>query len=274
MELTNYPSKYWHCSILKKGSKQRPSVINDLTLEKLYDEIIEPWYQNRRFTITGTIINSQEDIDEIRIVQTDEQKDYFEHEHNVKMIASNVVDMITDPRMLPFSKGKDYTNEILFKKGGKIKNTKVEDGKKIFVVHGRDEQIKETVARFIEKLELEAVILHEQPSGGKTIIEKFEKYSDVQFAVILLTPDDFGGSKENTKAISNRARQNVIFELGFFIGKYGRDRVCALVKDKIEYPSDYTGVIYIGIDSKGAWKMELAKEMKQAGLEVDLNKVI
>lgn len=160
------------------------------------------------------------------------------------------------------------TNSIITTKGNNSSS------KKIFVVHGHDEQIKESVARFVERLGLEAIILHEKPNGGKTIIEKFEKYSDVSFTIVLLTPDDFGGSKLKPKIVNDRARQNVIFELGFFIGKYSRNRVCALLKDKIEYPSDYSGVIYINIDSSGAWKFKLAKEMKQAGLDIDLNKVI
>lgn len=274
MEISDYPEKYWHCSITLNEKGARPSVINDATLKYIYDEVIEPWHQKRPFTITGTIVQSPSDIKSIRIVHTEEPKEHFAKIHDSKMRASGIADMATDRRLLPFGKGKDYTNEFLFKSAIKIKNDSVIDYNKVFIVHGHDEQIKESVARFIEKLGLEAIILHEQPNGGKTIIEKFEKYSDVSFAIVLLTPDDFGGSKLKPKIINDRARQNVIFELGFFIGKYGRHRVCALLKDKIEYPSDYSGVIYISVDSSSAWKLQLAKEMKQAGLEIDLNKVM
>jgi len=100
---------------------------------------------------------------------------------------------------------------------------------KVFVVHGHDEMMKQSIARAIEKLGLEAIILHEKPNQGKTIIEKFTEYSNVGFAVVLLSPDDscLSGTKKSQNA-RYRARQNVIFELGFFIGKLGREKVLAL----------------------------------------------
>lgn len=101
--------------------------------------------------------------------------------------------------------------------------------RRVFLVHGRDEATKEAAARFLEKLQLEPVILHEQPNNGRTIIEKFTDYSNVGFAVILLTGDDRGGLKDEPfEKQKPRARQNVLFELGFFVGKLTRTRVCAL----------------------------------------------
>ena len=147
-------------------------------------------------------------------------------------------------------------------------------GRAIFIVHGHDEGAKQATARFIGQLELKPIILHEQPNGGRTIIEKFEDYSDVGFAVVLLTPDDKGYPKDSPGAVENRARQNVILELGYFLGKLGRGNVCALYKSGVVIPSDYSGVLYIEMDNKGAWRMELAKEIKHAGIEVDLNKTV
>ena len=115
---------------------------------------------------------------------------------------------------------------------------------KIFVIHGHDESARETVARFLDKLELEPIILHEQPNKGRTIIEKFEDYADVGFAVVLLTPDDVGAVKDREADLRPRARQNVVFEFGYFIGKLGRERVCALVKGDIERPSDSDVILY------------------------------
>ena len=116
---------------------------------------------------------------------------------------------------------------------------------KVFVIHGHDEAAREMVATFLEKRDLEPVILHEQPNKGRTIIEKFEDYADVCFVVALPTPDDVGASAKAAKDQGKpapRARQNVIFELGFFIGKLGREKVCTLVKGDIETLSDYNGV--------------------------------
>ena len=108
-------------------------------------------------------------------------------------------------------------------------NAPILNSRKVFIVHGHDNEAKERVARFLEKLGLEPIILHEKASSGRTIIEKFETYSgDIAFAVVLLTPDDVGCaalSRENQKP---RARQNVILELGYFLGRLGRVRICAL----------------------------------------------
>lgn len=116
------------------------------------------------------------------------------------------------------------------------------------------------------------MILHEQPNSGRTIIEKFEEYSNVGFAIVLLTADDIGGVK-NGNELQLRARQNVIFELGFFNGKLGRNRVCCLYEAGVELPSDYSGVVYVEYDS-GQWKMNLVRELRAAGYQVDANDVI
>lgn len=132
---------------------------------------------------------------------------------------------------------------------------------------------RETVARFLRELALQLVILHEQPNTGRTIVEKFEDYADVRFAVVLLTPDDVGARSEEPSALSHRARQNVIFELGFFLGKLGRKRVCALKMRGVETPSDYDGVVYVDLDVPGAWKLALVRELKAAGFGIDTNRM-
>ena len=142
---------------------------------------------------------------------------------------------------------------------------------RIFLMHGHDEAAQATVARFLEQLGLDPVILAERPSGGQTIIEKVEAHADVGYAVALLTADDVG-SRLGDDAVQPRARQNVIFELGYFIGRLGRERVCALTKGQPEIPSDYAGVVYIPMESD-AWKMGLFKELKAAGFDMDANKV-
>jgi predicted nucleotide-binding protein len=141
----------------------------------------------------------------------------------------------------------------------------------IFVVHGRDGEHREAVARFLEQLGLEAVILHEQPNKGRALITKFrEVASDIGFAIVLMTPDDIGGIGNGGEQ-HPRARQNVIFELGFFIGALGPDRVAALVSNQVERPSDFDGVVYIPIE--GDWRLPLCKELRAAGYDIDLNKV-
>jgi predicted nucleotide-binding protein len=142
---------------------------------------------------------------------------------------------------------------------------------RVFIVHGHDELARETVARFLEKLHTEVVILHEQVSHGMTIIEKLEKYSDVGFAVILLTPDDEGRKAADGEVVKPRARQNVILELGYFVGRLGRKRVLALHSGALELPSDYLGVVFVTLDPSGGWRLTLAKELKNAGFQIDMN---
>ena len=147
--------------------------------------------------------------------------------------------------------------------------------RKVFIVHGRDDLMKQATARFVAKLGLEPVILHEQPNKGRTIIEKFLDHSEVAFALVLLSGDDRGGlATNNGEGYQLRARQNVIFELGFFIGRLDRSRVVALHTSDVEIPSDYSGVIFVSFDKGGAWELAVAKEMRAAGLNIDLNKFL
>jgi len=142
----------------------------------------------------------------------------------------------------------------------------------VFIVHGHDDLAKVETARFIEKLGFEPIILHEQSSSGKTIIEKIESYSNVGFGIVLYTPCDIGAKKGDETNMKNRARQNVVFEHGYLIGKIGRNNVTALVKGEIETPNDISGVVYISMESD--WKLSLAKELRDSGYIVDMNLVI
>ncbi|RWN34175.1 MAG: nucleotide-binding protein [Mesorhizobium sp.] len=138
------------------------------------------------------------------------------------------------------------------------------DAKKVFVVHGHDEAVRETVARFVDQIGLTPVILHEQANKGRTIISKFrDEAASVGFAIVLVTPDD-----------GDRPRQNVIFELGFFLGALGPEHVVAIVKQPVTTPSDYDGVVYVPYDGGGGWRIALAKEMQAAGYKIDWNTVM
>jgi predicted nucleotide-binding protein len=147
-------------------------------------------------------------------------------------------------------------------------------GAEVFIVHGHDGEAKVTVARFLSKLlAREPVILHEQPDRGRTIIEKFEDQAgQVGSAVVLLTGDDDGGAVG--KSQQRRARQNVVFELGFFVAKLGRERVVILHEQGVELPSDIQGVLYVALDSRGAWRNTVARELQATGLEVNLTALL
>ena len=147
-------------------------------------------------------------------------------------------------------------------------------GNDVFIVHGRDEAAKHAIARFVERLGLKPIILDEQPDAGLTIIEKLEREArNVGFAVASLTPDDVGALKDESNILKPRARQNVVLEFGYFMGKLGRKKVCLLIKGELENPSDLDGMLYVPMDSSNGWQLKLATEMKRAELPVDLNKL-
>jgi predicted nucleotide-binding protein len=146
---------------------------------------------------------------------------------------------------------------------------------KVFIVHGHDRAVKESTIRFVEKLGLTPVVFDESPNKGRTIIEKFEDLAaDAVFAIVLFTPDDVGGKAARSTKLQRRARQNVVFELGFFVGQLGRDRVCLLHKADTEIPSDLHGVLYVPLDEYEGWHVRLAREMKAAELSFDLNRIL
>jgi predicted nucleotide-binding protein len=136
--------------------------------------------------------------------------------------------------------------------------------REVFIVHGRDDAAKIEVARLVERAGLEAIILHEQANGGRTIIQKFEDHGGAAgFAIIVMTPDDVGGLDKDS--LQPRARQNVIGEMFWFAGRLGRERVCALKKGALEVPTDFAGVGYVDMDSSGVWKKDVLRELEHAG---------
>ena len=141
---------------------------------------------------------------------------------------------------------------------------------KVFIVHGHAESVNSDVARTIEKLGLKSIILREQPSTSRTIIEKFESYAkDVNFAVIILTADDKVEGEDGF-----RARQNVVFEMGFFMGALGRKNVLCLLQENVEKPGDIDGVVYVPLDKAGHWRFSLVQELQACGYNVDANKLL
>jgi len=151
--------------------------------------------------------------------------------------------------------------------------TAPDDDGKVLVVHGRNHQVREEVARFLMKLALEPILLDEQAALGRTLIEKLESQAGLAFAVVILTGDDIGALASEDR-LRPRARQNVIFELGFAVGKLRRERVCALYEEGVELPSDIHGVEYTPLDAAGAWRARLARELYEAGFRFDPLKVI
>ncbi|WFU01952.1 nucleotide-binding protein [Rhizobium sp. CB3171] len=196
-----------------------------------------------------------------------EQFGYIYHGSGTKIMSG--INGITGQLIIPFV--RDYKTYVTT--SGQKPQLVMPTSNKIFIVHGHDDGALNGLARFLEKLKLEVIILKEQPNQGRTIIEKYEaSAAEVGFAVVLLTPDDVG-SAVSAEGQNQRARQNVIFELGYFAGKLGRGRVCLLRKGNVEIPSDLFGIVYTEMDAADGWKQALVKELKAAKIDFDANRM-
>jgi predicted nucleotide-binding protein len=142
----------------------------------------------------------------------------------------------------------------------------------VFIVHGSDTWRAESVARTVEQAAgCKTIILREMPNQGRTLIEKFEHNAGLaSYAIVVLTADDEGGRTGKPER-RLRGRQNVIFEMGYFFGRLGRERVSVLLDSGVEKPSDMDGIAYIPFDDAGAWKSELFREMHVAGFDIDVS---
>jgi len=146
---------------------------------------------------------------------------------------------------------------------------------RVFIVHGHDSALKTETEQFIQEIGLDPIVLHRKPDEGATVIEKFEKHSDVGYAFVLLTPDEIAYTiiqdklDDTDREKEKRARPNVIFELGFFVGRLGRNRVCCLHKGDIEIPSDLKGLLHKKVDqSIETIAYAIIKELKAAGYKI------
>ena len=272
---------YYHVLIETYEFDKKYYELDKTDLSEIKEEVILPFLKGEQFLFGGRILHKTE----IKYVLIKESECTSEEFANSSASTSGI-------RCLPLAivRSAKYTKNITRRILNECESQMQEvtnrpkvltpnkpkapmDKSKVFIVHGHDGEAKEAVARFVEKIGLEAIILHEQASSGNTIIEKIEANSNVGFAIVLYTPCDMGASKGEKDQLKPRARQNVIFEHGYLIGKIGRKNVCALVKGDIETPTDISGVVYIKMDEGDSWKYAVAKEMKACGYEVDLNKI-
>ncbi|MDJ1476896.1 nucleotide-binding protein [Bacillus sp. LS15-K4] len=266
---------YFHVIIEIKGNRE-PIYELDNTLEDVLEEVVIPYLEKKSFHFDGYSLNYDK-IKKINIKRTTKPTTELANFENEKI---PVLDVSRESIMSYDQHTEDVTkqfialgNEKLKEKGGKQLNTtkgKI-DKTGVFIVHGHDQLALTKTDLFIRQLGLEPIVIQDQSNRGMTIIEKIESHSSVGFGVILYTPCDVGAKHGDD--LQPRARQNVVFEHGFLIGKIGRGNVAALVKDTVEKPNDISGIVYITMDGFDAWKMKLAKELKSSGYEIDMNRI-
>lgn len=270
---------YYHVLL---EAREKNIVDSDIeNLNEIIEDLIIPYLKKEKIHFKGYFIEHSE-IKRIVIKESNQStKDIAEYENAnmpeglIWVVTTNsiVEDDSYDLKIITkkvFKMAEEKMNIILSK--NQSKNEVIDaDYNKIFIVHGRDISAKTEVARFVEKLNLTPVILHEQASANMTIIEKIESYSNVGYGLVLYTPCDIGGLNDESNELKLRARQNVVFEHGYLMGKLGRNRILALVKEKVEIPNDISGVAYVEMDDAHAWEVTIAKELRHLGYSIDMN---
>jgi len=277
---------YYHIIIelkekIKKGKNEVNKIIFELdikTKDETISDFISPYLKNEKFLFDGQYIASEK-ISSLHVYTTEHDSSSLRDKAQATVrpntlivyTCSIVVQMDAYASKITKTILKEVSEQLKEKLPTNVNNICL-DKTKVFIVHGYDNEAKLEVSKFINDLGFEPIVLHEQASGGSTIIEKIENHSNVGFGVVLYTPCDVG-SKHGAENLSARARQNVVFEHGYLVGKLGRDKVCFLVKGKVETPNDIDGGVYIKLDEHGAWKLNLGKELRNADYPVDMNKI-
>lgn len=262
-------------NFVSKLTKEKRNVGSiDLDEETVKKHVAEPYMNDDEFMLHGNRIDP-EYIELIRIFETDNTIEEIVDEEladNIETVCAAIV---------KGKIGKQVTGKFILHPPKKPVMAKEEKAAKthsrnIFIVHGKADKPKLELARMLEELKFQVTILSEQAEKGRTIIEKLEQETiDVGYAFVILTPDDVGMEKElferTHTGLCYRARQNVILELGYFVGKLGRGRVCCLYQGNVELPSDIHGVVYKKFtDSIDDCFKGIVKELKAAGYEVSL----
>lgn len=261
----------------KQGVNREYFELDKADLRDVLERVVYPYLRKQGFQFDGYFLQHSE-VRRIAIKQTEKSSRVLSQYENDNMPAG-IIMFVSPSSVISYeTHAKDITAQVFDEAKTTIspedlsKPSAIRDPSKVFIVHGRDDLAKTDVARFVERLGFEAIILHEQANSGQTIIEKIEAHTNVGFAVVLYTPCDIGGfANEHQRS---RARQNVVFEHGYLIGKLGRHNVSALVKGDVEIPNDISGVVYVPLDHHGAWRVALAKELRTAGYSVDMNRVV
>ncbi len=149
--------------------------------------------------------------------------------------------------------------------------------RRIIVVSGTDESIKQTITGALRKLGLAAVVMSEEPSQGKKIVDRFADYADVGFAVVLLSPDVYVYPKgEEATKRQRTPNQDVTLMFGFLLGKLGKDRVLAFYKETPNFriPVEFEGVKITALDDRDSWKHALIRELTGCGYTVDAERLL
>jgi predicted nucleotide-binding protein len=274
---------YYHVAIANKRSKIRWAFAFDMSRDQVHQQIVVPFEQQQPFMCGRRVIHPSE-IEIIKISETDEKCSEIlargQKKRNFRKVMSRLASQVGDEsehidEWCVIDSGKDVTSELIVgvslpKEPSKEKRQLSKPDKDtIFIVHGREIEQALLLQKYLrEKSNVKAVLFDDLSEKSRTVIEQLEYIRDhVCYAFVIVTPDDVGCLSEEIdiieksigghKTVNNetlskifemlkkRARQNVVFELGLFIGALGRENVCCLLRKGVEEkPSDIDGILY------------------------------
>jgi predicted nucleotide-binding protein len=268
---------YYHVGIKTKSNNKTIYAKYDIRdVKYIIDNFLVKYRKNESILISGTQIKI-DDIEQIIIVETEQCIQVWKYEKNLKK-PSNLIMIIRDSDVfyeknifdeLYNSMSVEQTNVDSSKNIISIEQKNVvssTENNKIFIVHGHNEEMLNDVELFVRRIDYSPIIIKDMPNKGMTIIEKIEENSDACYAIVLYSGCDIGYDAEKPEHKKRRARQNVVFEHGYLMGKLSRKRVCALVNGEIEKPSDISGIVYISYEKN--WQSHIVKELKSLGMKV------
>lgn len=266
----------------KNGRNRQYHELDIQDKNKLLEKFVIPYLKEQPLRIDGYVLK---DICRFVVTQSDLETTSIYNIRQDEWLRDTSILAIQRYSRKEVSRDKKYTKDItdeLLEEAQNSLDTVVSELKKeipiysnhkVFIVHGRDTLLRTQVENVLRALGLEPIILQEQANIGKTIIEKIEECTDVGFGIVLYTPCDEGRLKSEDGELKPRARQNVVLEHGYLMAKLGRERVCCLVSKNVEFPSDIQGLGYIPANDFDQWKYKIAKELKAAGFDIDMNKL-
>ena len=268
---------YYHIQIEEKDPKKEMFEIDKTNEQEILEDTIIPYLQGKKFQFDGYFLDPEK-INRFIIKKTDRPARELA-DIETRNMPTGLFMVVTPVDILNYHEySTDITKQMFALGAERVEKTdkpinKNEDSKidrrSVFIVHGHDKLALNETALFIRQLGFTPIIISKQANEGKTIIEKIESHSNVGFGVVLYTPCDVGA--KDGEDLQPRARQNVVFEHGFLIGKIGRNNVAALLKEQVETPNDISGVVYIKMDDFQRWHVELAKELKRSGYDINMN---
>lgn len=272
---------YFHAQVVLKDKKADNLFEYDLSKEYVADKVAKPFVLELGFFFGGASVRPTS-VERIRIVKTETPANELAEAISREYRSSGVgvgVNMAKRMIVTQTEKSVDITREILdevqtvsnvpeaIRKAVASREKPAQSPKTVFIVHGHDHDLLRDLELALHRWKLDPIVLSERASRGMTLVEKVEANTDVGFAFVLLTPDDYGGT--DIGRLQRRARQNVIWEWGYLVGRLGRDRVCCLYKEGVEIPSDLHGIARIVVRTNLNENLEeIRRELKEAGFEI------